>query len=142
MKTLLDKFAELSAETKLAEDRIARAQDEGKDRVSQRVDEVRDNVKQALERLSEEIQSAPPQVKARFDELRSTLKDRLEEAKAQGFGDGSRAKELFLEKQIQARAAIRYAIAATRLAQFYAIQATAIHHLADIKAEQTPVMTA
>ena len=138
MKTLSDKFAELTSETKLAEERIAKAQNEGKEWVAQKRDEVRQNVGQALQNLAEEIQNAPPQTKARFEELRSKLRDRLEEAKEQGLGDGSRAKELFLEKQIEARAAVKYAIAATRLAELFAVQAIAIRHLAEIKAEQTP----
>jgi sugar-specific transcriptional regulator TrmB len=141
MKTLSEKFAELSAETKLAEERIAKAQTEGKEWIAQRRDEVRGNVTEALERLKDEIASAPPQVQARFEELRSKFRDRLEEAKEQGFGDGSRVKEKFLEKQIEARAAIRLAIASTRLAQLYAFQAGALKDLAEIRAEQTPVMS-
>ena len=141
MKTLSEKFAEWSAETKLAEERIAKAQDQGKEWIAQRREEVRDNAKQAIDKLKEDLQDAPPQVKARFEQLRTVFRDRLEEAKEHGLGDGSKAKELFVEKQIEARAAIRSAIAATRLAQLYAIQAVAIRHLADIRAEQTPAMT-
>ena len=97
---------------------------------------------QALEKLKEEIENAPPQVQAKFEELRSRFRDRLEEAKEQGFGDGSRIKEKFIEKQVQARAAIRLATASTRLAQLYALQATALKDLAEIRAEQHPELTA
>ena len=142
MKTLSEKFAELTTEAKLAEERIAKAQDQGKEWVKQRGEEIRQNVRQALEKLSDEIESAPPETKARFEELKTKLRDRLEEAKERGLGDGSLAKQLFLEKQIEARAAVRYALAATRLAELYAIQAIAVRHAAEIKAEQPPVMTA
>lgn len=142
MKTLSEKFAELSAETKLAEERLTKAQTEGQEWAERKREEIRTKVKEALERFGEEYESAPPEMKARFDEMRTKLRNRLEEAKEQGLGDGSRAKQLFVEKQIEARVAVRYAIAATRLAELFAIQAIAIRHLAEARSERTPEPTA
>ena len=138
MKTLSEKFEVLSAETKKAEERIAKAQSEGKEWAQDKLEEVRTKVKDALEQFAEEYENATPEMKARFDEMRARLRDRLEEAREQGFGDGTRAKQLFLEKQIEARVAVRYAIAATRLAELFAIQAIAIRNLVEARGEKTP----
>ena len=101
MKTLSEKFAELSAETKLAKEQLTKAQTEGQEWAERKREEIRTKVKEALERFGEEYESAPPEMKARFDEMRTKLRNRLEEAKEQGLGDGSRAKQLFVEKQIE-----------------------------------------
>jgi len=104
--------------------------------VEEEEQELFPKVEKALE--EQELAQLGKAMKARFDEMRARLRDRLEEAREQGLGDGSRAKQLFIEKQIEARVAVRYAIAATRLAELFAIQAIAIRNLVEARGERTP----
>lgn len=145
MKTLSQGLAELSAQAKNAEDRIATAQSEVRERVEQKRDEVRGEVEQALGKVQQRFAEAKGEARTRFDALHAKVNSDFEQMKQKA----SEAKRKFESWQAEnyasdteddALAAIDYAVAATKMAELATLDAIAARTRTETLIEQRPAV--
>jgi uncharacterized protein YjbJ (UPF0337 family) len=140
MQPLSQNLAELSAQAKKAEDRVAKAQSETKERLEQQRDEARARAEQALSKVSERVNEAKGEARTRFEALQAKVNadfDNLKQRSAERREkfESWQANNYADDKEDDAVAAIDYAIAATRLAESQTLDAIAARAEADVRAE-------
>lgn len=141
MKPLSQKLAELSVQAKNAEDRVAKAQTEAHDRVEQQREAVRHETEQALGTIRQRFEEATGEARTRFQMLQTKVNSDFEQMKKDA-GDRKlkfeawQAENFASDKEADAAAAIDYAIAATKMAEFQALSAIVARARAHIKTEQ------
>lgn len=147
MKPLSQMLAELSAQAKIAEDRIAKAQTEARERVEQKRDQVRHETEQALAKVRQRVEGAKGEARTRFNALLAKVSADFEQIKKDA-GEKKMKFEVWQadnyasDKEADAIAAIDYAVAATKIAEFQTLDAIAARAEANSRAEQIqPTLT-
>lgn len=140
MKPLSQQLADLSAETKKAEDRAAKAQSETKERVEQKREEAHREAEVALDRVNDKVSRASEGTKTHFAEVKAKagadlqrLRDNAH-ARAQKI-EAWQANNYADDKLADAEAAINYAVAAVKLAEVATLDAIDARGQAESKAE-------
>jgi hypothetical protein len=148
MKPLSEKLAELSVQAKDTEDRAAKARTEAHERIEQRREQIRHETEQALARIKEHVDQAKGDARTRLNLLQAKVDADFEQMKH----DAAEKKSTFeawqadnyaADKEADAVAAIDYAIAATKMAEFQTLNAIAARARAEFKSDQvqtTPTM--
>lgn len=148
MKLLSQKLAELSVQTKNAEDRVARAQTEAHDKIEQQRDQVRQEAEAALGTVKQRFEEAKGETRARLEGLRIKVNSDVEQMTKHA-DEGKRkfeawqAENYASDKESDAIAAIDYAIAAAKMAELLTLDAISARSRATNKAGQvqpTPTM--
>lgn len=147
MKPLSQQLAQLSVQAKKAEDSVASAQIEVKTRLQDKRDQVRKETQQALEIVNQRFNQAKSETQSRFTAMRTKVDSDLNELnrraqeskqKFEAWQSGHYADD----KETEARVAIDYAIAATKLAELATLDALDARGRAEIKSEQVQPVTA
>jgi DNA repair exonuclease SbcCD ATPase subunit len=136
MEPLSQQLADLSAQAKKAEDRVAKAQSEVKERIEQQREQVREETTAALKKVSDNVAQASEATQGYFEQLKAKVDSdlqQLREKKAEfhAWQAGNYADA----KATDAAVAIGYAIAATKLAELATLEAIEARARAEIKAE-------
>lgn len=148
MKLLSQKLAELSVQTKNAEDRVARAQTEAHDKIEQQRDRVRQETEAALGTVKQRFEEAKGETRARLEGLRTKVNSDVEQMtkhadeRKRKF-EAWQAENYASDKESDAIAAIDYAIAAAKMAELQTLDAISARTRATNKAGQvqpTPTM--
>jgi hypothetical protein len=141
MKPLSQKLAELSVQAKSAEDRAAKARSEARERIEQQREQIRQETEQALGKIKQHVDSATGEARTRLNLLQAKvdadfaqMKQDAAEKKAKL--EAWQAENYATDKEADAEAAIEYAIAATKMAEFQTLTAIAARARADFKSEQ------
>ena len=141
MKPLSQHLAKLSVQAKATEDQVAKAQSEAKDRLETTREKARQEAQQALETVQQHVSAARDETRTRFDGLHAKVNsdfDKLREQateKKQMF-EAWQAKNYAEDKELDARAAIDYAIAATKIAELQTLDAIGARAEAIARSEQ------
>jgi len=141
MKPLLQNLAELRVQAKQAEDRVARAQSDSRERF----DEIRGKLcmeaERALENVQQRVRESREETERRFEPLHSKLNSDFDRLRKQASEKRQRleawqAKNYAQDKELDALAAIDYAIATTKIAELQTLDAIRARADAVEKAEK------
>jgi len=141
MEPLSQQLAELSAQAKKVEDRVARAQTETKERLEEQREKAHQEAQAALDRVRDKVDGATEGTKAHFAELKSKVDADLQRmrenatARQQKF-EAWQAINFANDKAADAQAAIGYAAAAIGLAEVATFDAVDARVRAEIKSDQ------
>ena len=130
MKPLSQHLTELSIQVRKAEERVAKAQSDVKERLEEKREQVHRETEQALESVRQRVSQSREETRTRFDAMHAKLNsdfDRLRQhvtEKKQRF-QSWQANNNADDKELDALAAIDYAIAATKIAELQTIEAIA-----------------
>jgi hypothetical protein len=144
MKPLSQHLADLSIQAKTTEDRVAKAQSEAKEKLDQKREQVRKEAQQALETVQQRVGEARDETRTRFDAMHAKLNsdfDKLRQQaseKKQKF-EAWQANNYADDKELDAIAAIDYAIAATKIAELQTLDAIVARAEALERSEQVQV---
>jgi membrane protein involved in colicin uptake len=141
MQPLSQNLAELSAQAKKAEDRVAKAQSETKERIEQQRDEAHREAEAALDRVSEGISRASDGTKTHFEQLKSKVDGDMQRMKEDASArrtsfEAWQANNYANDKAADAEAAISYAVVAVKMAEVATLDAIEARGRAEVKAEQ------
>lgn len=141
MKPLSQKLAELSVQAKSAEERVAQFQTETRERIEQQREHVREEAEQALGKVKQRFDEAKGEARGRLESLQAKANADFEQirrkaSETKGKFEAWQAENYALDAEIDALAAIDYAVAATKLAELQTLDAIVARAQADNKAEQ------
>ena len=141
MKPLSQNLAELSVQAKNAEDRVSKAQTEGRERIEHQREHVRQEAEQALGKVKQRFDEAKGEARTRFDALRGKVNADFEQmrqhaSETKGKFEAWQSENYASDKEADALAAIDYAVAATKLAELQTLDAIAARAQANSKSEQ------
>src|SRR5260221_10975543 len=140
MQPLSEQLAELSAQTKRAEDRVTKAQSETQQRLAEQRNEIRQEAEAALNRVNDSFSHASEGTKAHFAQLKSKVDSDFQRMKEnasarQAKVEAWQANNYAEDKSADAQAAINYAFAAVTLAEAATLDAIDARLRADGKGE-------
>jgi predicted RNase H-like nuclease (RuvC/YqgF family) len=141
MQPLSENLAELSAQAKKTEDRVAKAQTETKERLEQQREEAHREAQAALEKVDERISRASERTKSQFTQLKSKVDGDFERIRDNASARKStfeawQANNYADDKLADAQAAIGYAIVSVKLAELATLDAIEARGRAEIKSDQ------
>ena len=145
MKALSQHLSDLSNQVRNAEDRVAEAQSEASDRLEKKRDLVRREIDQALESVRQRVSQSREETRSRFDNLHAKLSSDLERLRENAVEKVRRfeawqANNNAADKELDALAAIDYAIVATKIAELHTLEAIAARTEARDKVEEIQVI--
>ena len=145
MKSISQKLSELSVQAKNAEDRVAKAQTEAREAVELQREHVREEAKQALGDIRQRFDEAKSETRARFDGLRAKVDSDFERVRDKAIETKGKfvawdADNYATDREVDALAAIDYAVAATKIAELQTLDAIVARAEAASKAEQVQHM--
>lgn len=148
MKPLSQKLTELSVQAKNTEDRAAKARTEAHERIEQQREQIREETEQALAKIKQHVDLAKGDARTRFNLLQAKVDADFQQMKQDAAEKKSKFEAWQVEnyaadKEADAEAAIDYAIAATKMAEFQVLNAIAARARAQFKfapAQPTPTM--
>jgi hypothetical protein len=128
MKPLLQNLAELRVQAKHAEDRISRAQSDPKERADETLSRLCKEAEQALEIVQQRVAQSREEVRTRFEPMHAKLNSDFDRLRRQASEKRQKlelwqAKNQADDKEIEALAAIDYAIATTKIAELQTLDA-------------------
>ncbi len=130
MKPLSEHLAQLSVQAKQTEDRISKAQSEAREQIEQRREKIRQETQQALDRakqkvaeVKDEAQTGARTLKAKINADLGTLREQARQDRRDF--KAWQAANYADDKEADAVAAIDYAVAAVKLAEFQTLDAIA-----------------
>lgn len=141
MQPLSQQLSELSAQAKVAEDRVAKAQSETKERLNEQREKAHREAQAALDSVRDKVERASEGTKNHFAEIKSKVDADLQRirenaAATQRKIESWQASNYASDKAADAQAAIGYAVAAIRLAEVATLDALDARAKAEIKVEQ------
>ena len=140
MKPLSQKLAELSVQAKTTEERVAKAQSETKSRIDEQREHVRLETEQALAKVQQRVEQSKGEARTRFNALQAKVNSDFAQMKqdvieTKGKFEAWQAENYASDKEADALAAIDYALAATRMAEFQTLDAIAARAESDSRSE-------
>jgi hypothetical protein len=141
MEPLSQALAELSAQAKKTEERIAKTKAQTKERVEQDLEDAHREAEAALDRVTENVERASEGTKAHFEQLKSKVSSDMERMREDATTrkakfEAWQANNYANDKVADARAAIFYAVATIKMAEVATLNAIEARGRADIKADR------
>jgi hypothetical protein len=144
MKPLSQHLADLSVQAKNTEGHVAKAQTQAKEKLEQKREQVRQEAQRALETVQQSVSQARDETRTRFDSMHAKLNSDFDKLRQQATEkkekfEAWQAKNYADDKELDAVAAIDYAIAATKIAELQTLDAIVARAEALDRAEQVEI---
>lgn len=139
MKPLSEHLAQLSQQSKIAEDRVAVARSQIREQLDRQRDQVRGEAEQALGDLKQRFDEAKGDARTRLEALRAKVDGDFEQMRQRAIQtkrkfESWEADSYATDREADAIAAIDYAIASIKLAELLTLDAIAARAEAESKA--------